>query len=304
MHEPRLCAPARVQHHAQDAVDAEPTGARGGRRSGLIGGRSCALQLRILATSVYPTRWTPVRPLVLFKLSRGRLIERGSDRGFELVEGAFVVAHRLNLAEGRFSIRALGVEEVEQSQSTSPVRKFNGISRLPSLRKIDFPKPANLFPLRRRDRPGCVDLRQSLYPDRPAHCTRALDLRFSPRDLSLIPVEDANRQADPEAERVVILDPLIFKQRRDVPPGVRPSQIHVGLRLLEGRLRRAEVWSVHDGQPVEIFARERHVAKGELPDDLELISEDPSSDETAQGDLCRLYCLRCVRGIALKSEAL
>jgi len=35
-----------------------------------------------------------------------------------------------------------------------------------------------------------------------------------------------------------------------------------------------------------------------------LISEDPSSDETAQGDLCRLYCLRCVRGIALESEAL
>src|SRR5262245_35516349 len=122
MREPRLCAPARVQHHAQDAVDAEPTGATGGRRSGLIASRSCALQLRILVTSVYPTRWMPVRPLVLFKLSRGRFIERGPDRGFELVEGAFVVAHCLNLAEGRFSIRALSVEEVEQTQSTAPVR--------------------------------------------------------------------------------------------------------------------------------------------------------------------------------------
>src|SRR5437870_1396102 len=29
---PRLSTPARLQHHAQDAVDAEPGGARGGRR--------------------------------------------------------------------------------------------------------------------------------------------------------------------------------------------------------------------------------------------------------------------------------
>src|SRR5439155_22736510 len=166
--------------------------------------------------------------------------------------------------EGRFTIRTLRLKEIEDTQAALAVSEFNSVSGLPSLWKIDLSEPTNLFPLRHRGRQGRVNLGESLKPNHSAHRTHALDFGLCPRDLSLIPIEDSNRHTDPESDRVVILNPLVFELRCDILPCVRASQIHVRPRLLERRLGRAEVWAVHHGQSVEIFSLDGNVAKGEL----------------------------------------
>ena len=144
----------------------------------------------------------------------------------------------LESLRGPFHDTNVAPKEIEDTQAASAVSKFNSVSGLPSLWKIDLSEPTNLFPLRHRGRQGRVNLGESLKPYHSAHRTHALDFGLCPRDLSLIPIEDANRHTDPESDRVVILNPLVFELRRDIPPCVRASQIHVRPRLLERRLGR------------------------------------------------------------------
>src|SRR5207248_8286635 len=88
---------------------------------------------------------------------------------------------------------------------------------------------------------GGIDVGQYLGGDRLLERDRAVHLGQRARDLALVPVEDAQGDADAEAERVVGPDPLVLGLRRHVPPRVRARQVHVGLGLGVGGGRRAQV---------------------------------------------------------------
>jgi hypothetical protein len=130
-----------------------------------------------------------------------------------------------------------------------------------------------------------VHLGQRLDRDRVAGSLEPLRLSVGSRDLALIPVEDPDRQADAEADRVVATDTLVLDLGRDVPPGVCPREPDVRLTLFASGVGGAQVRPVGERTPIEVGLSERDVPEGEVSDDLEFLCDPVRSDRCPQRNL-------------------
>src|SRR5438132_8985523 len=230
--------------------------------------------------------------------------QRAADGSFELVQRGPEVAHRTEMLERRLAVGPLGVEEVEEAGAPPTVRELDGRTGLLRLRQVGIAQHDDPVALDRHRGQRGIDLGERLDSRRPRQRVRPLRLGARTRDFTLIAIEDLEREAEPEADRVVGSDPLVLDLRCHVPPRVRARQVHVGARLVPRGPRGLEVGAVGQGEPAQLVALQRDVAVVELADDVERVGQRVGPDDGPQGDLRGLDRLPRVAGVTLEREAL
>src|SRR5438309_2707600 len=232
------------------------------------------------------------------------VLPRAADGRFELVQRGPEVADRAEVLERRLAVGPLGVEEVEEARAAPAVRELDGRAGLLRLRQVGIAQHDDPLALDRHRGQRGIDLGERLDSRRPRQRVRPLRLGARARDLTLIAIEDLEREAEPEADRVVGADPLVLDLRCHVPPRVRPRQVHVGARLVPRRPRGLEVGAVGQGALAQLVALPRDVAVVELADDVERLGHRVPPDDAPQGCALRLGRVASVVRSALALVAL
>src|SRR6266850_2734470 len=280
-------------------------------RAGAAAGSALAV-----APAVWGPRYGPPRPPTLGRapaepwrasgltqdVSSG--LPWSADGGFELVERAPVGAERAEVLERGLAIRALRVEEVEQAQAAAPVRELHGVARALGLGQVRVAQQEHLVALVGHLAQRDVHVGEHLNGRRLAQGVGAVDLRARARDLALVAVEDAQRDADPHAERVIGADPLVGGLRRDVPPRVGARQLTVGAGAGPRGLRRLQIRPGVERAAAQHGDIERHVAEAELAAHREVRRHCLGPHRGAQRDARGRDGLAGVGGVALEGEAL
>src|SRR3989442_6146016 len=153
---------------------------------------------------------------------------RAADGRFELVQRGPEVAHRAEMLERRLAVGPLAVEEVEEAGAPPTVRELDGRTGLLRFRQVGITQHDDPLALDRQRAQRGIDLGERLDSRRPRQRVRTLRLGARARDLALIAIEDLERKAEPEADRVVVADPLALDLRCHVPPPIRPRQVLLG----------------------------------------------------------------------------
>src|SRR5437879_4859375 len=253
------------------------------------------------ASSLHPTA-SRARPASTRERTSG--LQRAADRGLELVHGIPVSAERAQVLELGFSVRALSVEQSPHAQPSPAIRELYGGPGPLGSGQVEVAETPRLVARGVGRRVRSLDLRSRLVDRRLQSVIGPAGLGDGPCDLTLVPVEDAKRNADPDAEGVVLPDPLVLHQGREVPPRVGAGKIDVRARLVARRLGRPDVRAQPPTLAEQSLAVERHVAEGQIPVNDEVLCERLLTDRRSQRDAGRERGLPRVGEIALEGKPL